>query len=145
MIQRVQSVYWFLTVVILVAFLFLPLFSYGPTGGENYFMVQDCTALVVSIIVIAVLTAINIFLFKNRPLQIRISWLISLLILIAFFLFVGVHYYFLLQGEAPAEAGDQVEIQWAVALPVVALILNVLAQRAVKADDKLVSASDRLR
>lgn len=145
MIQRVQSIYWFLAAALLIAFLFLPLFGYGPTGSENLFMVQNCTALSITISITAFIALLNILLFKNRPLQIKVSWLITFLLLISIVLFMAAHYYFLYQGKEPASKGDVVSIQWAAALPLLALILNFLAKRGVQADEKLVSASDRLR
>lgn len=145
MIQRVQSIYWFISAAVLIAFLFLPMFSYGPNGNEQIFNTQDCTALSISTAFVAFFSLFNIFLFKNRPLQIKISWFISFLLLVNLVLFMGAHYYFLLQGKEPALAGDLVKIQWPVVLPILALVANLLATRGVKADEKLVSASDRLR
>lgn len=145
MIQRVQSIYWFLTAAVLVAFLFLPMFGFGPTGNENLFMVQDCMTLTIASSVAALLSLVTIFLFNNRPLQIKLTWLIAIVILLSFAGSAGVNYLALSGGEAPAAAGDVVTFKWPLALPVVAIILNFLAMRGVKADQKLVSSSDRLR
>ncbi|MEX0812468.1 MAG: DUF4293 domain-containing protein [Chitinophagales bacterium] len=145
MIQRVQSIYWLLTAVVLVAFLFLPMFGYGPSGKENVFAVQDCMTLTIATSLAALLSLATIFLVNNRPLQIKLSWLIALVILLGFTGSAAVNFLALSNGEAPAAAGDIVSFKWPLVLPFVALVLNFLAMRGVKADQKLVSASDRLR
>lgn len=145
MIQRVQSIYWLLTALVLVAFLFLPMFGYGPTGNEKLFMVQDCLTLTIATSAAALLNILTIFMYSNRPLQIKLSWLIALVILLSFAGSATMNYLALSSGEVPASTGDIVSFKWPLALPLVALLLNFMALRGVKADQKLVSASDRLR
>ena len=81
-----------------------------------------------------------IFLFKNRSLQGRLagmSGVISVLV-IALAVFV---WYQTTKG-LPEHTGS---FGFGLALPVAALVLQYLAQRAIKKDEKLVRSMDRLR
>ena len=80
----------------------------------------------------------TIFLYKNRMLQIRMSIFNSLLLVgyyIAFFAF-----YFALKNDE-----NLFRIGWAICLPLVSIILNILAIRSIGRDEVMVKAADRLR
>ncbi|KAB4200027.1 DUF4293 domain-containing protein, partial [Bacteroides uniformis] len=82
----------------------------------------------------------TIFLFRNRMLQIRMTIFSSILLIgyyIAFCVFM-----FILKGDLDATA---FQLGWALCLPVVAIILNYLAFRAIYKDEVMVKAADRLR
>ena len=82
----------------------------------------------------------TIFLFRNRMLQIRMTIFSSILLIgyyIAFCVFM-----FILKGDLDATA---FQLGWALCLPVVAIILNYLALRAIYKDEVMVKAADRLR
>ena len=81
-----------------------------------------------------------IFLFRNRMLQIRMTIFSSILLIgyyIAFCVFM-----FILKGDLDAMT---FQLGWALCLPVVAIILNYLAFRAIYKDEVMVKAADRLR
>lgn len=144
MIQRIQSVYWFVSVLLWITFFFVPFFHYGATGTEATFTIFGCKMLMGTVGVAAALTLVTIFLYNNRKLQIRLGTVLVVFNLAAHF-FLWTHYYFLTQGQAPAEAGDVVKILPWVAIPTIILVLNHLAIRGVKRDEKLVRSADRLR
>jgi hypothetical protein len=84
---------------------------------------------------------VAIFVFKNRPLQLKLGYVvISLAILLplaAFHLFTN---------QAPMmDATVQVEDQAGVFLPGGAIIFTALANYFIRKDDKLVKSMDRLR
>jgi hypothetical protein len=82
----------------------------------------------------------TIFLFRNRMLQIRMTIFSSILLIgyyIAFCVFM-----FILKGDLDAMT---FQLGWALCLPVVAIILNYLAFRAIYKDEVMVKAADRLR
>ena len=98
MIQRIQSIYLLLTTALMAVFLFLPIAQFDTTDGIYSFTaqgistveamttpVQDSAAAITQTsvftptwgvfvlgTVIAVLSFITIFLYKNRPTQVRI-------------------------------------------------------------------------
>ena len=80
----------------------------------------------------------SIDLYKHRMLQIRMSIFNSLLLVgyyIAFFAF-----YFALKNDE-----NLFRIGWALCLPLVSIILNILAIRSIGRDEVMVKAADRLR
>lgn len=130
MIQRIQTVWWLASVVALAVVFFLPLFKLE--GGD--FLTTRCIALSVTIGICILLTIVNIFLYTNRMLQVKIGYgLIFLHLLI--FLFIGVHYYL----------DKGIEFLPYSALPFASLLFQVLAVRGVKKDEALIKSMDRLR
>lgn len=80
------------------------------------------------------LSAMNISLYKKRMMQIRIGYgLIFLHALI--YVFMAAHYHL--------DGGTRL-LPWA-GLPLVSLILQILAVRAVKKDEALIRSMNRLR
>lgn len=87
------------------------------------------------------ISAVAIFLFKNRSLQARLSLAsvgigVMLLALIAFTVKTT-------QDQLPE--GGTTQFAAGLALPVVAMLFNWLAARAIRKDEKLVRSMDRLR
>ena len=93
------------------------------------------------ILLLAAIDALcTIFLFRNRMLQVRMTVFGSVL-LIGFYIAFGVFFYSLNEGlEATG-----FRVGWALCLPLVCLILNYLAFRAIYRDEVMVRAADRLR
>ena len=92
----------------------------------------------ISFIVSALLAFVAIFIFKNRKLQFVIGRLTILinLILLGVLIYVSLT----LPGEAAvSEKGIGMFI------PVLAILLLVLANKAIKKDEDLVKSADRLR
>lgn len=155
MIQRIQSVYLFLTTVMSIIFLqgsFLSfinktgdVFKIGftdivrSTQGQAPEIVGGIIPLTIIVILVAVLSLITIFLFKNRKLQLLFSviltGLISVLILVSFY------YSYSVISEYDATFVPGVKM----ALPFLQLIFSILAYRGIKKDDQLVKSYDRLR
>ncbi|SHJ05033.1 protein of unknown function [Mesonia phycicola] len=136
MIQRIQSVYLFI-VVLLTAVLpfFVPLWY--AEDGESIFAVDQL--LVLSLLSgSALLAFITIFLFKKRQLQFVLGRLNIILnfILLGFFVYWSLS----LPGEMQiSEKGIGMLI------PVLSIVFLVLANKAVKKDEALVKSADRLR
>ena len=90
------------------------------------------------LLVVAVLAFGTIFLFKKRMLQIRLT-IFSTILLIGYYATL-VTFIFMLKEESMTFSPS-----WTVCLPLVAIILNWLAIRAIGKDEVLVKAYDRLR
>ncbi|GIV33961.1 MAG: membrane protein [Chitinophagales bacterium] len=131
MIQRIQTVWWLLSAILLVGMLFLPVFR-SPDGTllyPNNFVILLLTALVT-----AGGSLLIIFLYKNRPFQIKAGWVLILLHL----LLMGIlgYWFFSQTGLAYLPA---------TVIPLISLIFQILAIRGVRKDEALVKSMDRLR
>ena len=151
MIQRIQSIYLLLVTALLTSNIFLPIASFVDSKG----MVYPLTPLHVSfpeawlnytpwgqlalLILGALIAFASIFLYKNRKLQIRMS-VFNLLIMAGFYSVVLVSVIFL-KNSSKAELNPS----FGLCLPLIAMILNYLAIRAIRKDDEMVRAADRIR
>lgn len=89
----------------------------------------------------AILAIIVIFLFKNRILQMKLSALNAFLIMAS----LGISAYFIYNGENEMGFESKGVFKPGFFLPVGALLLNSLANRFIKKDEKLVRSVDRIR
>lgn len=149
MIQRIQSVYLLVVTILMIICMSSPVGSIIANTneisqfGNLYITMPDGTkdyapwALFVILLVVAGLSFGTIFLFKKRMLQIRLT-IFSSVVLIGYYLAL-VAYIFMLAEDTTFSAS------WTVCLPLVGIILNWLAIRAIGADEALVRAYDRLR
>lgn len=150
MIQRIQSVYLLIVTILLAcaSFLSLGYFSsdngvtklpFTPFGVVTPVETYSTWALFSLLIISAILALVTIFLFKNRPLQLRLSIFNALLILG----YIGalVFFIFKLRGTFDADFF----LDWKICLPVIAFILNYLAIRGIGKDEVLVRSYDRIR
>lgn len=120
MIQRIQSLFWLLSMVSLGFFLF--------TNTEVGIIVQGIIAIAILFNIIA------IFSFQNRKRQILISYL-------AIFCMIGYLGYFVGQHMNTPSSIEALKI-----IPLtVSIILNILANHFTRKDIKLVEGSSRLR
>ena len=143
MIQRVQSVYLLLASVISGVLIFVfnlwtsiskDIFAIDLLNRESYLL----KSIPVLFLVSAILAFVAIFLYKNRKLQFVIGRLAILvnLILLGLLIYVSLT----LPGEVSiSEKGIGMFI------PIIAILLIVLANKAIKKDEDLVKSVDRLR
>lgn len=149
MIQRIQTVYLLIVVGLLITGMCLPLGYFTDSAATTYVFTPlsisagDDSASSYGFFCILLLSAITalatIFLYKNRMLQIRISIFNSILLVGYYLAFVA--FYFVLKGDLEASF----RIHWALCLPLICIILNYLAIRAIGKDEVLVNAVNRLR
>lgn len=153
MIQRIQSIYLFLAALVLASPVFLPLPLAKATGdpaallatGENFF--ADGTYWVkefpggMSLLFAAAFSLYAIFLYKNRPRQMRLAAGMAILTVLLAVLFAALG--FMYASQLPA--GTQAQLAVGSGFPIVAVPLLLLAYRAIKKDEALVRSSERLR
>ena len=152
MIQRIQTLYLIAIVALMAAAIFTPL-AYFAAGAVEYklydFELQGGelseSTLYMGIIVAlaAILPFITIFLFKNRMLQIRLC-AVELVLLIGAQIFMAIYYYLSNRMFSNLEFHTQ-GLHIAIIFPLVALILDYLALRAIFRDEALVRSLDRIR
>ena len=143
MIQRIQTIYLFLSSIISGGFIFV--FDLWENVKKEVFALElfSREAIVLKIIPLlfilsAIVSFVTIFLFKNRKLQFVIGRIVILINL--FLLGVLVYVSLTLPGEVfISEKGI------GMFLPIVAVLLIVLANKAIKKDEDLVKSADRLR
>ncbi|KAF2509563.1 DUF4293 domain-containing protein [Flavobacterium zhairuonense] len=137
MLQRIQTVYLILTFVITgVLMFFIPLWS---SNGKPFFFMQD-QVYTILLGLSTMLTIISIISFKKRQNQFVMNRLNIILNLILLGLFV---YRSLNLSGGTATAAPEKGI--GMFLPIVAIVLLVLANKAIKKDEDLVKSVDRLR
>ncbi len=135
MIQRIQTVYLLLATVLLTI---SAVYGLSCVIGSKDGVCGSWEALSFGVLtlVAAIVSAITIFLFKNRLRQAKLARWSSLLILLAYLL-VGVSSY---MASSCFFAGNIM-----VFLPFVAAFFNIMARRAILKDEKMVRAADRIR
>lgn len=142
-IQRIQSLYLFIAAILMTIFIFVPFGHFelvsadeGATAIESIKPVQEYGVLI-PIALTAILLLIDIFLYNNLTLQKRVLSFCILFTLVT----VAVVCFTVFRG---LEGFDGSLSWWCVMVPV-ALILEILASRAITHDYKLLRSADRLR
>lgn len=142
MIQRKQTLFLFIAAVVLAIVLFLPLgyieqeeacVSFSTFSNGAYSLFGYGAILIVSIII----ALADIFLWKNRPLQMRIATLDLLLVILSYGVFFIYH--------SNASEGIHFTVHVANFLPIVAIFALALAIQGIRKDEKLVKSLDRIR
>lgn len=151
--QRKQTLFLLAAVILTVVCLCMQIGSYNAAGldvarvynlwftdplGHRHF---DTWPLFAILLPTAALGAYTIFIFRNRKAQALFCALNALLI-------VGWYVCFFVVGQmAGNKSWGAVEFrpEWPAVLPAIALILYLMARRAIRADEKLVRSLDRIR
>ncbi|MFZ1705786.1 MAG: DUF4293 family protein [Saprospiraceae bacterium] len=146
MIQRLQTVFLFLAFLAFLAIFQFP-FAVSDVQSAGFLSDMDYdvfdSAFLLALTALGGLTAlIAIFLFKNRTIQLKLSYLIivfSVLILVV----AAVLFY----NEAKNLIHNKGEIDDSIALymPFLSMVFGVLAARFIGKDEKTVRSMDRLR
>ena len=144
MIQRKQSVYLLVAVIVLICALCLPLgyfvgadqvdaLAFKPLGVIQADGSLLSTWGVFSLLLLsAVVSFCTIFLLRMI--------VFNVVLLVAYFFVL-----LLFISTLKSDLNSSFQLNWALCLPVVAIILNWLAFGAIRQDDQLVKAADRIR
>ncbi len=155
MIQRIQTVWLFLTTTVIFALFLFPYLQilnaagtakaikvtgvYENVGGQvvqtNGFM-----ALTIATVILGLIPFIIIFFFKDRKLQIKLSYL-NIVLVLAFSFWLA---------QTSKEVIGDISLQLqnygiGVILPCLAILFLILAIRAIRNDEKLIKSAERLR
>ena len=154
MIQRIQSLYLLVSVIILSLLFVNPIaeiiisdelqliLSYNRIASpENSdFQSINIWQLTVLLIIISFLNIMSIFLYKNRILQMRLC----ILAIILLFGFIGMIWYFT-KTTLHRLGGTESVYLWTIMIPFVSIILTYLAFKRIQKDEILVKSYDRIR
>ena len=152
MIQRKQTVFLLLAIFASLAALCLPLGTLRPeklcvdsviycmwiqngNGGTSLAPMPLFFILAASVTV----SAVTIFLYKNRKLQIRLCSYNILLTVIWYITYAVIAY------TTINNTGESLKVSFASVLPLVSLILIYMGRKGVKADEALIRAAERIR
>ncbi|WP_299012630.1 DUF4293 domain-containing protein [uncultured Polaribacter sp.] len=143
MIQRIQTLYLLFASAISGGLIFV--FDLWDSVKKDVFAIDliasdllTLKTIPILFIISAVVAFVTIFVFKNRKLQFVIGRIVILinLILLGLLIYVSL----MLPGELViSEKGI------GMFLPILAILLVVLANKAIKKDEDLVKSADRLR
>ena len=152
MIQRKQTIFLLFAAIACMCCLSLPLASIEPQGmglSSQLFNLgivdgngsRDFTTwpLFAVLLLSATLSFFDIFLYKNRRQQAALCTFSIFLLVVWYLIFA---WYTLLGDDLKT---GTLTMSITVALPAVAIILNVLARKGILADEKLVRSMDRIR
>lgn len=142
MIQRIQTIWLLLAAACGFLYTQVPLLTASllENNIEKDFYTKESLLLFAVDILVALLALISIFLFKNRPLQIRLTLfaILGSLGLIA----LEVWQLQKFQTDNPLYKGTYA---WGSLIPIVMTVFLVLALINIRKDQKLVKSLDRLR
>ncbi|MDP2888393.1 MAG: DUF4293 domain-containing protein [Bacteroidota bacterium] len=147
MIQRIQTVYLFLS-ALLIGLLFLLPFAEIALDGSIYLfnykgivldgsLKENGMAISILIGIILTLHGVAIQSFKNRIRQIRLI-VFSILLMLGLF---GMFFFFTWYTFSEA----QISYKISMVFPLVAIVLDYLAIRAIGKDEALIRSIDRIR
>jgi hypothetical protein len=151
MVQRIQSLYLFISLILYLILLFGPLFyvhsnadeytiySYKINPGQNTLQ-MNVMPLFILISIIAGILLFSIFLYKHRKLQVRIVQVNLVLGLVSLVL-IGIYLY----SFSTLSADAHIRLTLSISIPFISSVLQYLAIRGIKKDQSLVDSLNRLR
>ena len=158
MIQRIQTVYLSLAIIALSLVFAFPLAQFFAENGAYVFSVTGLKNMVpgepsafkalifLPLIVftagIALLDLFTIFQYKKRGFQVKLT---NIAVLATIALIMGIFFLYIPMIEKKINIIPDYRKAFGIYLPLVALVFQVMANRSIKRDDKLVRSADRLR
>ncbi len=136
MIQRVQTVYMSLIVILMTVMTFFPAITTDSSANP---VLQGGWTSVALKGILMLMMIVSIFKYKNRSTQLKICYC-SLLVLLLMYVSIYLNYRALLAYEE-----IKVIINFSICFPLICIILDILAILAIKRDNKIVKSLERLR
>lgn len=152
MIQRIQTLYLAVVTILMTLTLILPIAEFYVEGVDftlyaftlsSSYESYSTAWMGILLVLAIVLPLVTIFLFKRRTLQIRLC-AVEAVLLLGVIVFIAL-YYWLANRMFAGFNIEHKQLGWAAIMPVLALILDVLAARAIFKDEVLVRSLDRIR
>ena len=156
MIQRAQSIYLLLVVILMSFLLFKPFAEVALQDGqvavfyayavkkyitkEHSEMIIRTLPVIIMVCLIGLISFMNIFQFNRRIIQMRVCVLNMLLM--AGLMILMFYYYYMVKSTLPVESHA---LKLPVIFPVIGIVLTLLAYRKIHEDEMLVRSYDRLR
>lgn len=147
-IQRIQSVYLLIAVILMAVFAFFPALTFELGGREFVYGALEAGKVGVThidplmltlVILICFLAFIDIFLYKNLQRQMTVCF-VDIIIGLAMLIAICIEAYVVSGKE-----GLTMRWQPSLCLPLLSIIFLCLAHKAMSRDKKMLRDSDRLR
>jgi hypothetical protein len=144
MIQRIQSIWFFLASFFSGALFIFPLYAYTVEGamGSSLLAARSEYMLLILAATMTLLPLIAIFMFKNRQQQKAMAW-ISILAS-AGFIAVMLMNIQKLKNAVPPATNDNFALPGPI-IPALAIVFLLLAISGIRKDEALLKSVDRLR
>jgi len=150
MIQRIQTLYLFVVVVLGIMLIWLPVVQFvSPVEAEELQMweltalggapLQGLWGLLVATLLIPVLALVDIFLYNKRILQARLN-IFTVMLCLGWYGVLAIYIWL-----AKMSLGLEWHIMPCASIPLVCMILTIMATRRILKDEALVRAADRIR
>lgn len=152
MIQRIQTLYLLLVVILGIVLCFMPVLQLVTPEeaatlqiwelsafGFHAVPLQGLWGLTVATVLIPLLALVDIFLYKRRILQARLN-IFTVMLCLGYYGVLAVYVWL----AKTALGVDWHLIPWA-SIPLISMILTLMATRAILKDEALVRAADRIR
>jgi hypothetical protein len=153
MIQRIQSLFLLVVIISYSLLFFFPIATFTTIATDSIaetvtrFSLLGITnansnstiPLIVAVVILAITVLTTIFLYKKRIMQIKIT----AIILLAHIGFIAALFYAADSVAKKVGVGAVYDIGAYIAL--IPLVFLVLANRAIRKDEKMVRSTDRLR
>lgn len=147
-IQRIQSVYLIIAVILMAVFAFFPALTFELGGREFVYGALEAGKVGVThidplmlmlVILISLLAFIDIFLYKNLQRQMTVCF-VDIIIGLAMLVAIGIQAFYVSGKE-----GVTLTCQWYLILPILSIVFLMLAHKAMSRDKKTLRDADRLR
>ncbi|MBN2743803.1 DUF4293 domain-containing protein [Breznakibacter xylanolyticus] len=153
MIQRKQTIYLFISAILTGVLLMSRYADFAsPTGnfyldfrgiwqhtGETSTLEIGAYPLMILVSLSTLMSLVTIFLFKNRPLQIRLCGMNAVLM-------AGITGFIFYYGHTAAKALEAVvSYGWTVVFPIIGIVMTILALIAIGKDEALIRTMNRIR
>lgn len=147
-IQRIQTVYLLLAIILMAVFAFFPALTFELGGREFVYGALETGKVGVThidplmlmlIVLICLLAIIDIFLYKNLERQMTVCF-VDIIIGLAMLVAIGIQAYLVGTRE-----GVTLSFQWTLFLPIWSIIFLMYAHKSMSRDKKMLRDSDRLR
>lgn len=155
MIQRIQSVFLLISIVLIGVCLCSPLGSYvgsdsfvhGTLSNTWLFDIDYrerymySSALFVVLMLTGIVTILSLFGYENRIRQMRWTMLSCVLLVLYYLSFIGFAIYY---GKTKYP-GAHFQIAFYACFPILSFFFNLLAYWRIRHDERMVRAADRIR
>lgn len=152
MIQRIQTIFLTIGLVLMGLLFIVPLGSVavgekiysftisGIVDGSSGTTVVGSWYLLCLLAVIFIIQLVDIFLYKKRILQMKLA-ICNIILMIGFVLIA----WLFVKGSLSTLGDGIYSFKLPLILPLISVVLNYLASRAIKKDEALVRSVDRIR
>jgi FtsH-binding integral membrane protein len=145
MIQRIQSIFLLLSGIAFFSLFALPFatstVSIPVLMSDMIYDVQDSPILMTLCVVGGLVCIVAIFLFNNRVLQLRLSYLATV-----FSILLPLVAFLLIYNEQTSDLNyEKINDGLGLYLPFISLVFSILAARFISKDENTVRSMDRLR